>query len=77
MTNPRAAVAVGTVSAAENQTRRETAACACRLYDAECALHAARMSGVAAWVEAASEKLHLAVANYLSSLGGPPDRIGR
>jgi hypothetical protein len=43
-------------------------ACACHLYDAECALHAARMSGVATWIEAASEKLHLAIANYLASV---------
>lgn len=32
-----------------------------RVYDAECALHAARQSGVDAWVKAASAKLHTAL----------------
>ena len=41
------------------------AACACQLYDAECALHAAHQSGVDAWIAAAADKLHQAVADYL------------
>jgi hypothetical protein len=41
------------------------AACACHLYDAECALHAAHQSGVDAWIAAAADKLHQAVADYL------------
>jgi hypothetical protein len=32
-----------------------------RVYDAECALHAARSSGIDAWVRAAYDKLHEAV----------------
>jgi hypothetical protein len=31
------------------------------LYDAECALHAARQSHVDAWISAASDKLHQAI----------------
>lgn len=33
--------------------------------------HAARASGVAAWVDAASERLSRAVADYISSLAKP------
>lgn len=32
-----------------------------RLYDAECALHAAQESRVGAWIEAAAARLHAAV----------------
>ena len=53
---------------------KDVATCSCRLYDAECALHAARRSGVAAWIEAASDKLHLAVADYLASVATDGDR---
>ncbi|HEY3260934.1 MAG TPA: hypothetical protein VGJ95_11840 [Pseudonocardiaceae bacterium] len=35
------------------------------LYDAECALHAAHQSQVAAWIAAADARLHEAVAEYL------------
>ena len=31
------------------------------LYDAECALHAARQSGIDAWIAAAADQLHQAV----------------
>ena len=36
-------------------------AAACRLYDAECALHAARQTRVDAWIAAAADHLHQAV----------------
>jgi hypothetical protein len=32
---------------------------AASVYDAECALHAARQSGAEAWVHAAADRLHL------------------
>ena len=38
-----------------------------RLYNAEGTLHAARQSGVDAWVKAAYDRLHLAVADYLKA----------
>lgn len=41
---------------------------ATRLYDAECALHAAHQTGVDAWVAAASQKLHDAVAEHLAAV---------
>ena len=34
---------------------------ACHLYDAECALHAARQSRIDAWIAAAADHLHQAV----------------
>jgi WhiB family redox-sensing transcriptional regulator len=43
-------------------------AAARRLYDAECALHAAHHSHVEEWIAAANEKLHEAVAGYLAAL---------
>ena len=46
---------------------RRTAA-AQNLYDAECALHAAHQSHVNAWIAAASDKLHLAVEEFLAVL---------
>lgn len=44
------------------------AICACHLYDAECALHAAHQSGVDAWIEAAAAKLHEAVIEHLAAV---------
>jgi hypothetical protein len=35
------------------------------LYNAECALHTARQSHVDAWIAAASERLHEAIAEHL------------
>lgn len=46
-------------------------AAAHRLYDAECALHAAHQAHEDAWVAAANEKLHAAVAGYLAAMSGP------
>jgi hypothetical protein len=41
-------------------------AAAVRLYDAECALHAAHQAHQDAWVAAAADKLHAAVEEYLA-----------
>jgi hypothetical protein len=35
-----------------------TRSLAAQIYDAECALHAARQSGMDAWIKAAAERLH-------------------
>lgn len=45
----------------------EVAAADRALYDCECALHAAHMSHVDAWIEAASDHLHAAVAADLAA----------
>lgn len=45
----------------------QLSAAACRLYDAECALHAAHQAHQDAWVAAASAKLHDAVEAYLAA----------
>lgn len=39
-----------------------------KLYDAECALHAAHQSHVDEWITAASDHLHRAIVAYESSL---------
>ena len=41
---------------------------ACHLYDAECALHVAHQTHVDAWITAASDRLHQAVADHLAAL---------
>jgi hypothetical protein len=43
------------------------------VYDAECALHAARQAHVDAWIAAAADKLHDAIVEHLSAL----DTVGR
>ena len=43
-------------------------AAACRVYDAECALHAAHQAHMDAWVAAANEKLHVAIEEYLAAM---------
>ncbi len=53
------------------------AVCACHLYDAECALHAAHQSGVEQWITAAADKLHQALGEYLASIAAVQDREGR
>jgi hypothetical protein len=40
-----------------------------RLYDAEVALHIARQTGVAAWISAAYDRLHEAIADHTAVLG--------
>lgn len=37
----------------------------CHVYDAECALSAARATGIDEWIAAAAEKLHEALVEYL------------
>lgn len=51
------------------------------LYAAECALHDAHQSHVDVWIAAASERLHIALAEYLAAEAAsgrvdaePPDR---
>ena len=41
-------------------------AAACRLYDAECALHSAHQAHDDHWIAAASDKLHEAIVAYLA-----------
>jgi WhiB family redox-sensing transcriptional regulator len=43
-----------------------------RLYDAECALHVAHQTGVDTWINAANQRLHDAVAEYLAAAGQRP-----
>jgi len=43
-------------------------AAACRLYDAEWALHVARQSQVDAWIAVAYQTLHIAVAKHLAAI---------
>jgi hypothetical protein len=38
------------------------------LYDAECALHVAHQTRVDAWITAASDRLHQAVAEHLAAV---------
>ena len=40
-----------------------------RLYDAECALHAAHQTHVDAWINAAGDKLHQAIVEHLAAVG--------
>jgi hypothetical protein len=40
-----------------------------RLYDAEVALHIARQTGVTAWISAAYDRLHEAIADHTAALG--------
>lgn len=42
-------------------------AAARRLYDSECALHAARVTGVDEWITAAAEQLHSSLVAYLEA----------
>jgi hypothetical protein len=52
-------------TATVQDTGNAVQAAACRLYDAECAVHAARQTGVDAWVAAASDALHRALEQHL------------
>ncbi|HJQ43905.1 MAG TPA: hypothetical protein VJ831_12525 [Jatrophihabitantaceae bacterium] len=42
-------------------------AAAQRLYDSECALHAARVTGVDEWIAAAADRLHTSLVAYLEA----------
>jgi hypothetical protein len=57
-----------TDTAPANDAATNVEACACHLYDAECALHAAHQSGVEDWITAAADKLHQAVVDYLAAV---------
>lgn len=46
----------------------DVATCACHVYDAECALHAAHQAGVESWITAAGNRLHVALETYLRAL---------
>jgi hypothetical protein len=41
---------------------------ACHLYDAECALHVAHQTHIDAWITAASDRLHQALAAHLAAV---------
>jgi hypothetical protein len=56
----------GTVPSASVDTDQVQTA-ACRLYDAETALHAARQTHVDVWIAAAGDRLHDAVSAYLAA----------
>jgi hypothetical protein len=73
----------------ETQTKRETRtaepssapgydlsveAAARRVYDSECALHAARVAGVDEWIAAAADRLHTALVSYLEANAATPQR---
>jgi hypothetical protein len=47
------------------------------LYDAECALHAARQTHIDEWILAASERLHVAVAAYLATKADDGARVAQ
>jgi hypothetical protein len=55
-------------STAPAPTADPLAVAATRLYDAEFALHAARQTGVDAWIVAAYDKLHAALAAHTAAL---------
>lgn len=50
---------------------------ACRLYEAECQLHAAHQSHIDAWIAAASDKLHLALEVHLAAVAAAAGRTMR
>jgi hypothetical protein len=63
------AMAAAVTAAASNTNEERTLATACHLYDAECALHVVHQTHVDAWITAASERLHQAVAEHLGAVG--------
>ena len=61
---------VGTTAATDpDQPHAAVSAAARRLYDAEAALHIARQTGVYAWIGAAYDRLHEAVADHIAAVG--------
>jgi hypothetical protein len=60
-------VTTGTAGAGTADEDRAHAT-ACHLYDAECALHVAHQTRVDAWITAASDRLHQAVADHLAAV---------
>ena len=69
--HPSAGVTMSTVATTAAQDGRQAAIsdAARRLYDAEVALHIARQTGVAAWISAAYDRLHEAIADHTAALG--------
>jgi hypothetical protein len=55
-------------NAADEQTRNRVTTAANRLYAAECAFHDAHQTHVDAWILAASQKLHDAIAAHLAAV---------
>jgi hypothetical protein len=47
---------------------------ASRLYDAECAFHTARMTGIDSWIAAAADRLHAAIVAYRDAVVSKPPR---
>jgi hypothetical protein len=68
--NPPKSTAMVTTCTAGPSTADEDHdhATACHLYDAECALHVAHQTHVDAWITAASDRLHQAVATHLAAV---------
>jgi hypothetical protein len=64
-----------TMTTDRTQADARVRAAAAHVYDAECALHAARQAHVDAWIAAAAVKLHDAIVEHLSALdSASPDR---
>lgn len=59
-------IANDTMDAVDSETRVRVAAQ--HLYEAECALHAARQTCVDEWVAAAAEKLHDSLVEHLAAV---------
>jgi hypothetical protein len=60
---------VPTTAAAPDGRQAAISEAARRLYDAEVALHIARQTGVAAWISAAYDRLHEAIAGHTAAVG--------
>lgn len=57
-----------TLAATTQIAEQRRQAAAARLYDAECALHAAHQTHIDAWITAAGDRLHQAVAEHIAAL---------
>jgi hypothetical protein len=58
----------GRSSVSSDQAQNRVRTAAGQLYDAECAWHDAHQTRVDAWIQAASEKLHDAIAAHLAAV---------
>ena len=73
-TTPSTTSSAGDSDYGDNVRRTDyVSVCACHLYDAECALHAAHQSHVEEWIKAAGVKLHQAVGEYLAAVAAQDD----
>lgn len=68
----RPATAADGVNQADQAGHDSVQSAAARLYDAECALHAAHQSQVDDWISAATQKLHHCVTEYLTAADASP-----